>query len=144
MPLRHMTWKTALSFLFFTIPFVVLLTLIVVGRVPLFSMAGVFMLLCGGFPVAGLAMLPAVSRRPGAGDGPNALQWCFLLLGAMLWCAAPIVGYLASSDWNSALGSETKAVPMWLLAVITWGVALLILVAGYRQWRRARSRSAED
>lgn len=143
MHLRHRPWRVILAFLFFSIPFTVLLVLTLLGKTSLFSAAGVLLLISGAFPIGGIALLPALSRRTGAGDGPTALQWIFLGLAVAMWSAAPVVGFLGSGDWNSVIGDgPKKSMPLWMLAAITWSVALLILGAGFLQARRASKARA--
>lgn len=134
-------WKLIAAFTFFSLPFIGLLTLIGLGWVPLVSYAGVIMLLCGGFTVAGISLLPPLNRRRGAGDGPNAAQWIFLLIGVGLWCAAPVVALLGTDERGSVVGSAGSVLPVWFLAAVTWGTAVLMLLALVRQRRRARGRS---
>lgn len=133
-------WKLVLAFSFFGAISLGLLILIIVGLIPLVSMGGVMMMLSGGFTVAGLALLPPLARRRGAGNGPNAAQWCLLALGVALWCAAPILQLVGTEgDLTSLTGSGAKAVPLWFLIVLTWGTAILMLVAGFRQHRRTKA-----
>lgn len=133
-------WKLVLAFSFFGAISVGFLIPIVLGLIPLVSMGGVMMMLAGGFTVSGLALLPPLARRRGAGNGPNGAQWCFLALGLALWCAAPVLQLIGTEgDLSSLTGSGAKAVPLWFLIVLTWGTAVLLLVAGVRQYRRAKT-----
>ncbi|MPV49952.1 hypothetical protein GCG21_08025 [Pseudactinotalea sp. HY160] len=139
---RH-RWTPILACVLFGTLFGVLLAVIMLGRLPLVSDAGVIMLLAGGFAIAGVALLPPLARRRGAGGGPNASQWPFLALGVAAWCAAPVLQLVwADGDLMSQVGSGGRAIPTWPLILLTWGTAALMLVAGLRQHGRARREGA--
>ena len=129
-------WKLVLAFGFFGVIFAVLLTGVLVGAIPLTSGGGVIMLLAGGFVVASGGLLPVVRRGRTGASGPNAGTWVFFFAGIALWCAAPIAGAMSDAGWVGAVGGAGRRVPMWALAVLTWGAAVLLLWGFVRQLRR--------
>ncbi|MGI6877169.1 hypothetical protein [Microbacterium sp. gxy059] len=131
-------WQEVVAFCAFGVVFLALLAPILLGAIPLVSETGVFMLLAGGFAIAGLGLLPAVRRRPSSVRGPNGLSWFFFLAGIALWCAAPIVGQASDAGWSAAVGGGGRKAPMWFLAILTWGTAALMLWAFAVQRIKAR------
>lgn len=132
-------WKLVLSFGFFGVIFAGLLAGVLTGAMPLASGGGVMMLLAGGFVVASGGLLPGVRRGRTGASGPNAGMWVFFFAGIALWCAAPLVGAAGDAGWVGAVGGAGRQMPMWALAILTWGTAALMLWGFVRQ-RRRRSR----
>lgn len=105
----------------------------------------ILVLLGAGFVVGGLALLPPLAKREGSGGGPNAVQWVILAVAIGLWCATPVHMYFASGEniW-AASGSGRERISVIGLAVISWGTAILMLVAGIKQARRAKAAQRKE
>jgi len=132
-------WKLVLAFAFFAAIALGLLVGMLVTGESIASGGGAIMLLAAGFAVAGISVLPPLRRRPVSVGGPNGWMWVFILAGAAAWCAAPVVLLIGGAGWGAAVGSPGRALPVWLLAAITWGTAALILYAFVRQRMRIRA-----
>jgi len=139
MPTGEKPWKLVLAFAFFAAIALGLLLIMLLTGESIASGGGAIMLLAGGFAVAGLALLPPLRRRPVEVGGPNGWMWALMFAGVALWCAAPVMLLLGGAGWGSAVGSPGRALPVWLLAAITWGTAALMLYAFVRQRMRVRA-----
>ena len=93
------------------------------------GMTGV--LVCGAFPVACIALLPRVRGERTSQQGPSPAMWVFLLLGAAMWIAAPLVLLASGHGWTDHVfeGGSFKNPPVWALAAITWGTSAAMLFA---------------
>lgn len=93
------------------------------------AMTGV--LVCGAFPVACIALLPRVGGERTPQQGPSPTMWVFLLLGAAMWIAAPLVLLANGHGWTDHVfeGGSFKNPPVWALAAITWGTSAAMLFA---------------
>lgn len=104
------------------------------------------LLLCAGFVVSGIGPLVLIScgvARESLSVGVQALVFGGVLLGLLLWVAAPIAMLAAGAGWTDRLGATGRAIPLWMLAVITWGVfaaAVWGVVRALVEAHRARRR----
>lgn len=108
------------------------------------GMTGV--LVCGAFPVASIALLPWVRGKRTPEQGPSPTMWVFLLLGAAMWVAAPLVLLASGHSWTDHVfeGDGRRNPPIWALAAITWGTCVAMLFALAAQfYKRARQRAKQ-
>ncbi len=134
-------WKLVLSFGFFAICAIVALSLLRSGGVE-DERALTLALLSGGFVVMGVALLPVFRRGRSARQGPHPVSWVFLLSGMAMWCISPVLLLANGHGWAEfAFGGSRRDLPIWLLAVLLWGVSLLMLAALVVQLARHISRA---
>lgn len=108
------------------------------------GMTGV--LACGAFPVASIALLPWVRGERTQQQGPSPTMWVFLLLGAAMWVAAPLVLLANGHGWVDPVfeGSARRNLPIWALAAIMWGTSAAMLFALAAQLaKRAKQRAKQ-
>ncbi|MFT4231759.1 MAG: hypothetical protein QM606_03155 [Leucobacter sp.] len=141
-PDRRGFWKSIAAFGFFALIALAMLLAIALGKGRLDAETGSMLLLAGGFAVAGIGVIPTrgASGAPRRGAALPVWFWVWVLLGAAMWAAVPLVLLGSGYGWLQTLGTGRRALPVWALAAIGW-FTLGAAVTGFVLWLRRRTRS---
>lgn len=95
----------------------------------------VYLLLSGGFVVAGLgAVIAAWMTEPPR--WVRVMRWVGLVIGLGLWAASPFAALGHGAGWTSPIGSTGRVLTVWVLAVVVWGAAAVAIIGGIIMLRK--------
>lgn len=95
----------------------------------------VYLLLAGGFVVAGLGAVIALWFE----EPPRWvrwMRWIGLVIGLGLWIVRPLVAISNGAEWTSFVGSTSRVITVWGLAAVVWGAAAVTIGGGVIMLRR--------